>query len=364
MGQIEVFLEVPAAIEQGLMLGQLDRVGGVIVETHTRQVVAWLRDGQAAVQTPETVSGLAHQLNKLTAVSSVALLTGQALNLALTAATSAVIMQRLDHLSANIALLHTEITRVRERDFRIALGNTSQLAYFQDEVSRKQKSITIIESLEKLSRDYLDAFVQQLKDDKSDEEKVLQLAQYYLTCVVYAETAMAQCYLHVPELEVARRGLQSAVNTLYRHVIELARRILSRHIGLHLHPIATGEHVKRAFEVVRRLKKLETGEPVDDFFVVLDEFRRELWDMKAVDTGLVMPFSNPEARLKERIAELEKRLMWVDTLLENYDRLRGFDLELRSMRLSSFDQWRDYADAGDHDLVMLVDLEQLEALRH
>ena len=45
MPQIEVMLELPVKIAQGLASGQLKRVGGVIVDAASKQVVAWLREG-------------------------------------------------------------------------------------------------------------------------------------------------------------------------------------------------------------------------------------------------------------------------------------------------------------------------------
>src|SRR6266498_654900 len=45
MGNLEILFEIPKWIEKGLASGVLKRVGGVIVKSGSRQVVAWLRDG-------------------------------------------------------------------------------------------------------------------------------------------------------------------------------------------------------------------------------------------------------------------------------------------------------------------------------
>lgn len=44
MTLLNVELEVPAAIAEGLQTGNYERVGGVIRETGSKQTVAWLRD--------------------------------------------------------------------------------------------------------------------------------------------------------------------------------------------------------------------------------------------------------------------------------------------------------------------------------
>ncbi len=54
---LEVALEVPPAITQGLTNGSLERVGGVVREAGSKQIVAWLREGGQIARNPNLLSG-------------------------------------------------------------------------------------------------------------------------------------------------------------------------------------------------------------------------------------------------------------------------------------------------------------------
>ncbi len=58
MPVIEVLLEVPAKIALGLASGQLVRVGGVIQDAKTKQIVAWLREGGKISKNSDPASAL------------------------------------------------------------------------------------------------------------------------------------------------------------------------------------------------------------------------------------------------------------------------------------------------------------------
>lgn len=45
-----VEFDVPQHIEQGLVNGQLERVGGVIRDTESKQIIAWLREAQSLTE--------------------------------------------------------------------------------------------------------------------------------------------------------------------------------------------------------------------------------------------------------------------------------------------------------------------------
>ena len=46
---LNVVFDVPARVAQGLMNGSLERVGGVVRDSSTKEVVMWLRDGGSEV---------------------------------------------------------------------------------------------------------------------------------------------------------------------------------------------------------------------------------------------------------------------------------------------------------------------------
>jgi hypothetical protein len=63
MGQLQVLFEVPRFIEHGLSTGTFQRVGGVIVDSSSRQIVAWLRDGSLLETGFKAVTNAVNPLN-------------------------------------------------------------------------------------------------------------------------------------------------------------------------------------------------------------------------------------------------------------------------------------------------------------
>ncbi|MBZ0286511.1 MAG: hypothetical protein K8I30_02775, partial [Anaerolineae bacterium] len=160
MSNLEVVFEVPRHIEAGLSSGLFQRVGGVIVESTTKQVVAWLRDGgvdtvrdvvssvpsplaiimtaarigvslidgkltrDSIQQVSEQVAGVSRQVQTVTAITAFTA-TGQVVNLALAGVSFVATMHRLDRLSEEVsklgAAVHAEFARDRDLRFKKAL---------------------------------------------------------------------------------------------------------------------------------------------------------------------------------------------------------------------------------------------------
>ncbi len=62
MPQLEVMLEVPLKIAAGLASGQLERVGGVVREVGSNQVVMWLREGAQIANNSNLAGGVLRSL--------------------------------------------------------------------------------------------------------------------------------------------------------------------------------------------------------------------------------------------------------------------------------------------------------------
>ena len=59
---LEVVFDVPPAIVRGLATGALERVGGVIRETGSKQVVMWLREGAKIADNSNLAGGVLKSL--------------------------------------------------------------------------------------------------------------------------------------------------------------------------------------------------------------------------------------------------------------------------------------------------------------
>ena len=106
---LNVVLDVPARIVQGLANGTLERVGGVVRDASSKEVVMWLRDGTEASKVlsqpplPNLPLGQAAQLAN-------PLLGG--LNLGVSVAGFAVVITQLNQISDQIRKMEAKIDRV------------------------------------------------------------------------------------------------------------------------------------------------------------------------------------------------------------------------------------------------------------
>ncbi len=89
MSAVQVALHVPAHIAQGISSGIYERVGGVVREVGSKQVVAWLRE---AYETGQPVLSNLVSASPVGVVSSV-------LNLAVSTTGFIVVLKRLGHQS-------------------------------------------------------------------------------------------------------------------------------------------------------------------------------------------------------------------------------------------------------------------------
>jgi hypothetical protein len=113
MTLLNVELEVPTAIAEGLDAGIYERVGGMVRESGSKQTVAWLRDagtsgGDAAKELtspplPNLPPGEAAQL--ITPLLS-------AVNLGVSVAGFAVVITQLNQVSDQIRLIEAKVDRV------------------------------------------------------------------------------------------------------------------------------------------------------------------------------------------------------------------------------------------------------------
>jgi hypothetical protein len=94
---LNVVFDVPALVAQGLMNGSLERVGGVVRDSSSKQVVMWLQEGGSEVSKALVQPPLAGVRALATANSLLS-----AANLGVSVAGFAVVLQQLNRISEQI----------------------------------------------------------------------------------------------------------------------------------------------------------------------------------------------------------------------------------------------------------------------
>lgn len=108
---INVLFDVPALVAQGLMNGSLERVGGVVRDSSSKQVVMWLQEGGSEVSKALANPPLAGGANALAAANPL-LATA---NLGVSVAGFAMVLQQLNRISDQIRAVEAKVDRVSHK---------------------------------------------------------------------------------------------------------------------------------------------------------------------------------------------------------------------------------------------------------
>lgn len=417
MSQLEVLFEVPRFIEAGLANGTFQRVGGVIVDSSSKQVVAWLRDGtmldvgarvassalnplglvlQAAQTATSLVDGhftrqaintlgqtvQANHVETMNALNAIGqsvqtigaltmlTATGQLLNLAMTAASFRAISKRLERLSASIDELGqriiAEFDRNRDVAFQVALQDAREAFESEQELTRSTKAIKAQSELLAARKHFMIDFENTLGIDQ--DRNRLPLAQHYLIRAMYAEISRIRCYLASGDDKLAKSGLAEEMPHFEEKVKTLIDLWLGHHAAIYFHKKTPSTYLSRFLRIQQWLRGVESGNDAYILFEILDVYRDKFWDQGVVDAGnLLHRYSTMfSPREEERLIGLANNLSQVELLIENMERLWGFEMEVRTMRLS-FDEWSHLVsdeEIEENGIGLIVDNEIAQQYAH
>ncbi len=108
---INVLFDVPALVAQGLTNGSLERVGGVVRDSSSKQVVMWLQEGGSEVSKTLANPPLAGGANALVAANPL-LATA---NLGVSVAGFAMVLQQLNRISDQIRVVEAKVDRISHK---------------------------------------------------------------------------------------------------------------------------------------------------------------------------------------------------------------------------------------------------------
>ncbi|NJO82615.1 MAG: hypothetical protein HC828_07170 [Blastochloris sp.] len=422
MASLEVAFEVPHHILQGLTSGTLERVGGVIRDTASKQVVTWLRDsnvlqnitnlpqipfpnplnlviGAAQVGarlldghlTRDAIGGVSSQVQEVhrlveavsgqvagvsQQVSSLAMLNtfmagGQVLNFALSSVSLYATMKRFDHLSRQVdavgALVRAEFNRQRDLDFKTALQSARDVFESKPSGYRDATMTAAIEGLFQARIRFVEDYEAALKDHQTAHH--LMLAQQSLIRALYAEISRVRCYLFTGDVEMARRRLLEDREQFREAVVRLVKLWLGSYPALYFHKDVPVELLNRFLVVQHWLASPDDMNAVNKHEVLAStvlQYRTDFWNDDVVQDDVrnwILKW--PNERIAQKVGALANDVAHAELLIENYQHLLGFELELAALRLSS-ESWEDWenrvqdADLEKHGAALIIDQEALD----
>lgn len=350
MGNLSVLFSVPTSIEAGLATGQYQRVGGVIVDSSSKQIAAWLRESPILGEpTQDVATGVLGAMTQFTQIAPV-------LNLGMLALGFVHINNRLNHISEHIHRLGdtilAEFARDRETQFKVTLEAVKDV-FEGDEWMREDALRSAVDGLVASRENFLKDFESLLQGEQTTQ--TLELAQYLLGYAMYAETTRIRCYLVVGQNESARKKMIDALPIFYDATKKFILACMGEHPALFLHKDFDDNHVERFFKVQSWLQGDYQGEAT--ILTILNQLRGDFWNTDIIgdkfDNFIQQITFRPKFTWKDTRLHFTSALESAEAMLENYQRLQGFELELRAERL--VDDFVSPDDLAKHRFAVIVD---------
>lgn len=358
MGNLSVLFSLPTAIEAGLATGQLQRIGGVIVDSSSKQVVAWLRETSVIGQSmpKSNLFNVVGQFSKMTPLLSLGFLTFafNEINTRLN--------EIFDEINTHTVAIQAEFAQDRETQLKVALEAVHDVFEGNDDIyanALRSALDGLIAARENLMKDF-----EKILQSEIATPKKLRLAQYLLAYAMNIETTRIRCYIVAHEQELARKKITEVLPLFRDACIKFISACVGDYPALFLHKDFEDDVVSRFFQVQFWLKQNDDNGTILD---ILNQLRGDFWDVNLVDDkfeNIVQQFMRkPILTWQEKVQRLKLGLEYAEEMIENYHRLEGFELELRAERLILMDEFNLNNEEFKHQgMALIVDDDVMQQI--
>ncbi|RMG90235.1 MAG: hypothetical protein D6712_00175 [Chloroflexi bacterium] len=345
---IQPTLEVPERIFAGLATGSLERVGGVIVESRSKQIVMWLRDvsqlDDAAQKKLMMSSGV------LSSKSFSLLMTGAAmLNTVMLTFHLGAMLKRFTALGEKIDDAITVIKQEFEKDRDVQLVSALRAAEDAFEAqhadNRRERATQAIHKFDIVHEHIKRRFIESLDNQPLH-------AKAHLILGMWIDNIRTRCYLEIGEHDTAKKRLHESIK-LYRSQIEALIHHLFGNPARYFHKDVADEDFQRFIKIESWLR----GNTNALEEIVL-EYRQDFWNKDVLprqgfNLGAFLSRSSEEEDAEPPHLEA---LTVSELMIENLSRLQGFHEEIAALS-SGFLELE--AQIGDTDAPCLVNEDVL-----
>ncbi len=377
--KLDVVFEIPAKIALGLASGRLERVGGIIRTTGSKQIVAWLREsGQLAFSDPGATAGLLQAVQKSS--GGLAAVATSVLDAAVTAQSHRLLMrqmkviERLSNLAVITGVLNLGLGAI---SFVTMFQNTTRLAKLiiaeaqRDREIQRQSVIEYLGMLKSLSEErqnlaselavlpilqtrnnLLKDFQEMLNERRWTLEQT-QSTIHLLVSTMQLDVLHVRSYLDTGQTDAAKSRLNECVEQYSAHVRAFVEQLLGEYPAKYFHGDVSSEDFQRYLLIEEWLR----GEK-DILLDIVEERRSDFWDRSAI--GALRPNWLPAFKRGKRLDHLTA-LTLAELLIEYQQRLEGYKIEIATLRMS-VDEWDSLTNLEERDFAVVVDLEQLDNL--
>jgi hypothetical protein len=245
MNTVDATFYVPEHIAQGLSNGTYERVGGVVREIGSKQVVAWLRE---IYEKSDPVLSNILELSSVSAVSSTLNLAVSTMGFIIVLKRLGIIEQQLEQAQEVLRTIDYKIDLSFYANFRAALDLAFNAFTMTNSETRKMSAMQAINR-------FLEAEHHYTKLTDIEIGNGSQVADEYLSTLCLAYVTEVRCYLELEELDTARRRLQEGAAALRPRFEKHINTLLTSNPAAYLHPSLKEQvGLKRLTKVYQWLK--------------------------------------------------------------------------------------------------------------
>ena len=350
MLQIEVTLELPLKIAAGLASGRLELVGGVVREVGNKRIVMWLREGAKIADNSNLAGGVLRSLSDvgtggLTGVAFGALDTVVSahrhyqimqqfnaltnlvsmvggiglLNLAATAASTALVLKRLNDLEEAIEKLGTNIAKLFAAARKVKMDsaiNAANLALTMEGIKHRQTQASLAISQLYTARQQVWLEIDALKGTSNSPQNNI-LMQKNLEQAMRLDTLYCRCLMELENTSPAKSFLESNLQDYRESSRDLVHRHLGEHRAAYFHHSVLECDLQRYIAIEYWLRA-----DGNRLLQILLGNRRDFWNNDVADNkGVKKP---GRQRYIDALTQSE-------LLIENLRRLEGFHTEIEAI---------------------------------
>ncbi|MEH2298209.1 MAG: hypothetical protein V7K88_03860 [Nostoc sp.] len=336
-------------IAKGLADGTFERVGGVIRDVGTKQVLSWLREQGANNSTGKQLEELGRSMQVtqgiLQVTSAVSIL-----NLGVSVIGFAVIAQRLKELEKRLQEAQKLLNNINCKidlsfyaNFRAAIELATNAFTMTKTENRRSSALQAINRFlqaEHIYTEYTDIEIEQ----KS------QIADEYLLTLSLAYLAEARCYLELEEYDTALRRFQEGSIVIRSRIQEYVKLLLTSNPAVYLDPQFRGQiNLRRLTRIYQWIDPKWDENSVFDmqrmnlFMLAKDPNKwvesipAAIWDSKIDWVGKAI-WDDPKPRI---YARLPKTLSIIESMIETNRRFESYQTEVQAISQLgiSFHDW-------------------------
>ena len=376
---LKVYFDIPAQIALGLKSGRLERVGGIVQMSDSKQIVAWLRESsQHAFEEADLASGFLQALQK--GSGGLAEVATGVLDAAVTARSHHLLMremqliQRLSKLAAVTGVMNLGLGAV---SFVAMVQNANRLAELiaaeaeRDRLTEREAAIEYLGLIKNLSEDrknlaselavlpvlkarknLLAEFDELLRADRLTLEQS-QSAVKRLVSTMQLDILHVRSYLDTDEISSAKTRLRECVKDYGLQVRNFVEKLLGEFPAMYFHKTISSEDFQRYLRIEEWLRGKD-----DILLELIDERRADFWNGDAISA------LNPnllDAIRRDKAIDHLTALTMAELLIEYLHRIEGYEIEIATMRMSVA-EWDRLTNLEERDFAVVVDLDLLDDL--